>query len=41
MNKVFLLLFLLSGCGKKGELFLESQDDKAPVQINEERVFKF
>tara|TARA_Y100001954_G_C15492168_1_gene445636 strand:- start:13 stop:138 length:126 start_codon:yes stop_codon:yes gene_type:complete len=41
MNKVFLLLFLLSGCGKKGELFLESLDGKEPIQINEERIFRF
>ena len=37
---VFLLLFI-SSCGKKGELFLDNEEDVYPVRIDEERVYKF
>ena len=44
MNKIltFLLLLLLSyNCGKKGELSLSNDKDSKPIEIDEERVYKF
>tara|TARA_A100001011_G_scaffold400328_1_gene514141 strand:- start:40 stop:168 length:129 start_codon:yes stop_codon:yes gene_type:complete len=42
MIKVLLFIFvILSGCGKKGELYLDSKDSNQIIQIDQERIYKF
>jgi len=38
---IFVILLLISGCGKKGKLFLEEKEDGNVIQIDEERLYKF
>ena len=36
-----IVLLLLTGCGKKGKLYLEGKEDESIIQIDEERIYKF
>ncbi len=42
MIKVLLFFFIfLSGCGKKGELYLDGKGSNQIIEIDEERIYKF
>ena len=42
MIKVLLFIFVfLSGCGKKGELYLDGKESNQIIEIDEERIYKF
>ena len=42
MIKVLFFIFVcLSGCGKKGELYLDGKGSNQIIEIDEERIYKF
>ena len=42
MIKVLIFIFvLISGCGKKGELYLDGKGPNQIIEIDEERIYKF
>ena len=42
MIKVLFFIFIFfSGCGKKGELYLDGKGSNQIIEIDEERIYKF
>ena len=40
INLIF-IFFILTNCGKKGDIIIKNNSDKSPASIDQERVYKF
>jgi predicted small lipoprotein YifL len=40
INLIF-IVFILTSCGKKGDIIIKNNNDNLPASIDQERVYKF